>query len=317
MGNEGGTGWTIDGDNISINIEPVLWQYLKAYGGGVEKVWGVRVGGDNGIRFKGTTSTWDTRVKWTPSLSTNDPTIYSLYYTEDIPVPYDITFTNPTNLDETADFYTWDFTYTGPYGPLLYYGIDVYYSTETGVSSSVYDYHDSGGNLTGGDDKPANIMKRHLLHIGDWYARAYLTNLDSEEVVSSTSEIHFTINSGLPTSGGEDYELPPEVECGSTDFVCKIGNWFSNNVSDIAKYLFYPSAEVLNKYQTIWPTISGKVPLGYYELIKDQITGITEGEEAYSLPEMGIFETIRDIIGWVIWPLFAFYAIKRISTMKI
>jgi hypothetical protein len=227
-----------------------------------------------------------------------------------------INITTPSDSGSLDDFPSFEGLATALEGPMLYYHVRIGYGRDTGSILTDYDYSEYLDVWGGGSDQPYSVPKTRGLDLGIWYSRAFL--YDQEDTLIATSgEISFDITLPDLGSGASDYDPPPTVECGPTDFVCQIGNWFSNIIPSIGRYLFIPSQEVLNRYQDIWPSIQEKVPIGYFPLISEAIKNITEGEGSYALPDIAFFSSIRTGVGVLIWVLFGFWLIKRISIMQV
>lgn len=227
----------------------------------------------------------------------------------------EVILNSPTDTSTLPDFQTFGGTATALEGPMLSYTIKVGYGRDTGTNLADYDFSDDD-LWFGGEGTAWTVSKLRGLDTGLWYARAYIYDQEGT-LLDNSDEISFTITLADLGSGASDYDPPPEVDCGPTDFICQIGNWFSNIIPSIGRYLFVPSQTVLNKYQDIWPSVEQKVPIGYFPLISNAIEDITEGEGAYSLPEIDFFSTIRTAVGVLIWVLFGFWLIKRISIMQV
>jgi hypothetical protein len=189
------------------------------------------------------------------------------------------------------------------------------------VSSTEFDHYDVGGNLPGGTLAPASIMKGHLLSLGDWYAKAYLADDEGGEL-GYTDELHFTIVELPPESGAEEYGPPPEVSCEEGDFVCQMMDWFVGTVSNVAKYLFIPSANSLNQFSGLWSGIATKAPIGYLTEIKDALSELsTSGEGTFDIEELeALSDTVGGldtVVGAILWFFLAFWLLRRIAKFEL
>jgi len=111
---------------------------------------------------------------------------------------------------------------------------------------------------------------------------------------------------------------PPVLICEPLDIVCHIHNWFNTSVVNTLRWLFVPSQVALQQFAGIWDTVAGRVPLGYFALIRENLQNITEGTGgAYTIPSIPIFGTIRTSISILLWVFFGFWLIKRIAGMTI
>lgn len=97
----------------------------------------------------------------------------------------------------------------------------------------------------------------------------------------TTDPITFTILA--PGTTFPEPDAPPVVDCGATDYVCKISNWFATGFVDIMKYLFVPGQSTMDRFGDLWDAIKLKKPIGYGTLIFEAFNGIAIDEDPFDL----------------------------------
>jgi hypothetical protein len=95
-----------------------------------------------------------------------------------------------------------------------------------------------------------------------------------------------------------------QVTCGSFDVGCQ--------VQKAIVFLFYPSANSLDRFGGLWHNIETKRPFGYVTVTIDQLKTLdTNGTSTYNLGTVpfqdSIFTPFRIAIGSLLWGIFAIY----------
>jgi hypothetical protein len=244
-----------------------------------------------------------------------------------------ISITDPSDASSIADFglgsgsiinrdLGWVVNATAPSSS---YDIKVFYGNSSGVSNTSYLYYDSNSSsFNGGTSSTVVVAKSYLLSLGDWYAKAYLFDISGSvpQIVASSSEIHFSIIGPQQPSGAGEYTPPPTIECGGTDYVCQIENWFVNTIGSIAQFLLVPNANVLQQWSFLWDAIKQKAPIGYLSIIVNDVNNLSSsGDPSFSISELS---EMSDVIGpidilltAIIYLFLAFWIIKRISRLEL
>jgi len=245
------------------------------------------------------------------------------------------TITAPTNEEELTDFglklsgsgtdLGWNVEVLGP--EERFYKVQVFYSQTTGVTNEEYTFFDSNSSSYQGSAAAETVVvaKQNLLDLGTWYARAYLvdfTDLENEEVIATSSEISIIIIGSTGSSGASEYDPPPDVECGETDFVCQLQNWFVTTMGNVARWLFIPTAASLQQFPDLWTAVKDKVPIGYLTAIMTSIGDISSaGSPIFEIDTLTSMASLVDgldiIVGSILWFFVAFWLLRRISKLEL
>jgi hypothetical protein len=99
-----------------------------------------------------------------------------------------------------------------------------------------------------------------------------------------------------------------QIDCGLFEFGCQIQKAIA--------FLFYPDANALDRFSSLWQTIAEKKPFGYVTLTINELKSLdTGGAVAFDLGDIpfidAIFTPFRDLIGGILWALFAIYFYKN------
>jgi hypothetical protein len=215
------------------------------------------------------------------------------------------------------------------------YDVWVCYGTTTGAGCFDYDYgngysgvalkysmtHPPGWTATGGTDE-IQMLKRELLPIGTYFARAFVIDLSSPfELLASSSEVTFDVVSSLPGAPPPP-PPPPSITCNSLDFVCQFQQWFSTQIQAISTYLFVPSGDSLDQWKTLWSPIKTKAPIGYITSLISSFGALSaSGAPAFTLASMSSLSSLITpldfVLGVILWVFIAFWLFRRIAKMEL
>jgi len=241
------------------------------------------------------------------------PTVYFQYPTDSSTVEGD--FMNWSVESEYLDELDWDDCLAGVASSCYRYRVTY------GLESMGGDYiHDD--LVTSSAAGVFGIAKNYGLLNGSWQAQATVDIghysggvFVSESVLATSDTIDFDV-SDILISG------PPVVECGETDFVCQIGNWFATNLYPLVSWLIIPSQDSITRFGDLWDTIKERAPIGYISLMNTALSGISsEGTPAFSL---GSLSELSDVIGsWdtvigvIMWVFLGFWLFRRIAKLEL
>lgn len=113
-------------------------------------------------------------------------------------------------------------------------------------------------------------------------------------------------------------ELPPVIEvCETWDIICHFNNWVVRNIVIFGRFLFAPAPASLERFGGLWSDVQGRVPIGYFALIRSGFGGFGDGAPLFNLPRAPLFETLRSAFGLVLWVGFGFWLVRKIANMRV
>lgn len=143
------------------------------------------------------------------------------------------------------------------------------------------------------------------------YGGEVITNIDFASSTISAS----VYNASDFISTSRALALYPEYECGITSMMGCIKN--------AAIWLFYPTQDALDSWQTLKGTLETKAPVGYFYLVKNNIGGLSAtSTAAFSLTipqhlKTYIFDPFDIGISGILWFFFIFHFYKRLKHITI
>lgn len=139
----------------------------------------------------------------------------------------------------------------------------------------------------------------------------YITNLDTEIIELFASDY----NADDFVTTPRDLALYPEYECG----ISNITGCFKNALI----WAFYPTQEALDKWTDFKITLEKKAPVGYFYLVKDNITNINSTSTpnfSITIPsgiKRYIFEPFDIAIASIVWISFLIFFYKRLKNIQL
>lgn len=112
-------------------------------------------------------------------------------------------------------------------------------------------------------------------------------------------------------------EIPPTIiYCDRFDFG---GLGVGNAICSVFEYLFKPDISILQNFSNLQGIMETKAPFTYYYSLRDALHNLNStSTPAFVLSDTGsintsIFQPIKTGLTWILWILFAFWAIKRVG----
>lgn len=176
--------------------------------------------------------------------------------------------------------------------------------------------------LADGDQNKV-ITSDHVYDDDNYTAFINFWNLNRNNFTFSETSIvvEFDINGGVVTdfeiveiTNGLELDLTPEYEeCGVTN----IGGCINNSL----KYLFYPSATVLNDFGDVWQELSQLAPFGYITSGFSAMSSLgTTASSTWSFGNIpfqtAIFDPIRTSLAPILWGIYGIFFYKRIRSIE-
>jgi len=157
------------------------------------------------------------------------------------------------------------------------------------------------------------------------YGRAeFVWNWPTYEPFGVIADLYFIIGTDLlapvepPLPPPPPPALPPELVCETWDVICHLNNWVVRNLVNFSRFLFIPASASLERLGGLWYDVQGRVPIGYWALIRDSFGDIGTGTPAFSLPaNVPLFNMLRSAFGLILWVGFGFWLVKRVSIMQV
>jgi len=151
---------------------------------------------------------------------------------------------------------------------------------------------------------------------GNYEYSAYLINTtttgnDTRLTDTATSSFSYGSNA---TSTDPIYSAP-EIVCSFGDLFCYMKKAFV--------WLLYPTDSVKNSFDLLKLTIVTKPPVGYFYILKDNLTGLTatsSAQVAVVIPtnlKTVIFDPLDVALTSILWALFGFIFYKRVSKIHL
>jgi len=113
--------------------------------------------------------------------------------------------------------------------------------------------------------------------------------------------------------GGED---PIELIFVDQDF-----GLLGNALFDVLKFLFLPGENAFDPLQQIIGLIRSKPPLGFFDIVKDSISGIGVTGSAFALAGTSglsiVLNPLKIGISFILWTLFTFWLFRRITSFEL
>lgn len=156
--------------------------------------------------------------------------------------------------------------------------------------------------------------------IGSKFIRAMYLDANNDpyseidQVFFNVATNTFYIATGLLSPRDSAIDLT-QIDCGTFEFGCQ--------VQKAITFLFYPSVDVLVKFQNLWQTIAEKKPFGYVTMTIKQLKQLDDTGSSYftlgTVPFMdSLFTPFRNAVGTILWGLFAiFFYQKRLKHLDI
>lgn len=140
--------------------------------------------------------------------------------------------------------------------------------------------------------------------------RSFVENAVTGVDLMAEDETFFNVvtNTYLQATGIDNPRANPgdltQIDCDTFDIGCQ----FQKAIT----FLFVPSQNVLDRYNSLWQQIRYKVPFGYVTVIITQLQELDDTATAIfdfgDLPFMStVFTPFRDALGLILWGIFAIY----------
>jgi hypothetical protein len=103
--------------------------------------------------------------------------------------------------------------------------------------------------------------------------------------------------------------------------ICNDLGTISGAFCQVITYLFYPNNATLTQFSNLKDIIATKPPFGYWTSIKGYLNNLSStSTPAFTLTaeigNIGIFNTLKTGLVWVLWLFFGFWVIKRIARFE-
>lgn len=145
---------------------------------------------------------------------------------------------------------------------------------------------------------------------GSKIMRAFIENAETGIDLAVEDDTFFNVvtNTYVNSTGIENPRSTPgaltQINCTSFDVGCQFQKALT--------FLFVPSQDVLNRYNSLWQSIRYKVPFGYVSVVIDQLGALddtaTPAFDLGDLPFMStVFTPFRDALALILWGIFAIY----------
>jgi len=128
-----------------------------------------------------------------------------------------------------------------------------------------------------------------------------------------------TLNS-LPCTGGTSGSWGEEPETPSftdQDFGL-IGNYFR----DVLVWLLKPQTATMQRFSELKTTMESKAPFAYFFTIKNSLNSLSSSSTpAFELQDSGVFDndifaSMKTGLAWILWIMFAFWTVRKISAFN-
>jgi len=245
-----------------------------------------------------TTSTWHydgSIVTATPPPTTDGATITSptatTYYSN--PLTFSGTYTNGSGFDQM----TFDLVNTT-------YNQQVVFSSLALLPSSVV-------------DQPWSFTENLYLN-GNYDLKARLYN----STTGSTTPWSSTVSFGLSSTSTDPLVAPtgtstPVITCDSNS------GYFQNSFCNLFVYLFSPSADVFNRFNTLKDDLKDHAPFGYFTSAYNALSTLSgSSTPTFALAEVTpimtyIFNPLKTGLSWLIWIVALIFIYKRLTNIHI
>lgn len=112
---------------------------------------------------------------------------------------------------------------------------------------------------------------------------------------------------------GDVYTPPASAECSAFFFP-------ANYICDALVFLFAPSEDSFDNWQTLGDEIKMKPPFGYFYAVRDELENIGGATtSAYTFPDIGalssFFDSLRYITGTILWAGAFFWIYRRVKNI--
>jgi hypothetical protein len=145
----------------------------------------------------------------------------------------------------------------------------------------------------------------------------YLLDTQNNPLPDSGCDWGQLLFTDIPVWQGQwNYMLAPEATS-TTDFGV-IGNYFR----DLFIWLFRPQQSSLEQFTTLQTTMESKAPFAYFVTIKNALSGLSgSSTPAFSLAGStavtnSFFNPLKIGLTWILWIVFAFWVIRKISNFN-
>lgn len=239
--------------------------------------------------------------------NSQDPPPRDFYMVWDRAQSVDITF--PANGATVEDFLSWNVTYNLQSSGTIY--ID--YSR---ISSSSFEFSDSGivpeaGASVIGIAKSQPLIFPPLVPPVQYYARA--------RFVSSSTNATSGLISFYVSFPSTPFTLPTSSSPTATSTCDFTDSAFVNGFCGLFVFLFVPSTSSVSQFSNVWTAINTKAPIGYFTLIYDDFTSLSNGTGTYDLINASttnalsaLFVPIKALLSWLFWLLFGAWLFIRL-----
>jgi len=238
------------------------------------------------------------------------------------PPPSSISLLTPTT-STVADFRLWETSYdnttttAGKIKTLVFYStasdpnvyVDASVSTTTASSTSFFQ--------TKGRAIPLNQQ---------WlaYAGLYLipdSNPETSILLATSTITAFTLTT--PIGGGIYGTSTPTSTTSTLSVTCdpSLGA-FQYSFCYVIQYLFYPSSDDLDIYNTVYDGIKNKPPFGYFTAISSVLGGFsTTTTSTISFPDLSSmndeFDVIKTTVSVILWVAFGFWVFHKFRNIQL
>jgi hypothetical protein len=286
-----------------------------------------------------------TLTTWQNMVSNSTTTLY-WYSVNDVfmNLSYDFDLNNfPFWSTTTPDFYlkqpttppNWDYAITIPTNSENYN----FWIIAEGGSYQVFNYKSGGNSYQNACSEIKNIVLADktlklikcggvnynpitnvVFSVGSFATEIYLAiytddNLD-QLITDETTMYNYLNNLSNYNAlfGGWASTTPLTLPAGT----CENLDVFSGALCKVITFLFVPSSTALTQFSNLKDLIATKPPFGYWTSIKNYLNNLNStSTPAFTLTaeigNIGIFDTLKTGLAWVLWLFFGFWVIKRIA----
>ena len=211
-----------------------------------------------------------------------------------------------------------------------YYVVQLWYKTsattatiinghQTGYHSGTFDTSQPNDSFLVGTTSKVLMMTLSNTSASCNYFNNYITNNTYQGFNSSACSWGTLLWTDLPLWVGAWNFMPPPPTASTTNADFGI---FGNYIRDVLIWLFKPSSSSIEKFSGLKTIMETKAPFGYFVSIKNALSGFsTTTAPAFMLSSSSvitnnIFTPLKTGISWLLWIIFGFWLIRKISNFN-